>query len=179
MMASVAGAQFLLIVLFAPRHGVLARLIRNFKLAVRIVGEDILASIYRREEAGAEDYAFNPAAQGLSPFKAQLASWLLVRRGFLYRVPDGQLLLTTAGRRYARSIVRSHRLWEAFLGKNFELPLDHLHEAATRMEHFIGPELQSELAAELKEPRRDPHGRAIPSSPPAGTESHTETENQS
>jgi hypothetical protein len=30
------------------------------------------------------------------------------------------------------------------------------------MEHFIGPQLQSELAAQLQEPQIDPHGKQIP-----------------
>ena len=70
--------------------------------------------------------------------------------------------LTEAGRRAAQSIVRSHRLWEAYLDENFELPLDHLHDAAERAEHFIGPELQEQLAAEVRASDRDPHGKAIP-----------------
>jgi Mn-dependent DtxR family transcriptional regulator len=65
------------------------------------------------------------------------------------------------GRREGESIVRAHRLWEAFLDKNFELPLDHLHAPASRVEHFIGPELQTELAAQLPQPV-DPHGKQIP-----------------
>src|SRR5947209_14906885 len=50
MMAVVAGAQFLLAVLCAPRHGVLARGLRNARLAVRIAGEDVLAALFRARE---------------------------------------------------------------------------------------------------------------------------------
>ncbi|MGH7135445.1 MAG: iron dependent repressor, metal binding and dimerization domain protein [Pirellulales bacterium] len=53
-------------------------------------------------------------------------------------------------------------MWEAFLGENFELPLDHLHEPAERLEHYLGPALVEQLASELHEPGRDPHGKAIP-----------------
>jgi Mn-dependent DtxR family transcriptional regulator len=59
-------------------------------------------------------------------------------------------------------LVRGHRLWESYLGEHFALPLDHLHEPAERLEHFLGPQLQEQLAEELAEPGRDPHGRAIP-----------------
>ena len=58
--------------------------------------------------------------------------------------------------------MRAHRLWESYLGQHTELPLDHLHAGAERMEHFINPGLQAALAAELKDPGVDPHGRAIP-----------------
>jgi Mn-dependent DtxR family transcriptional regulator len=76
--------------------------------------------------------------------------------------------LTEGGRQTARSIVRAHRLWESFLGENLGLPPDHLHEPAERMEHFIGPGLQSELAAELNRPEIDPHGKTIPGTGPPG-----------
>jgi Mn-dependent DtxR family transcriptional regulator len=59
-------------------------------------------------------------------------------------------------------LVRGHRLWESYLGEHFALPLDHLHEPAERLEHFLGPRLQEQLAESLTEPARDPHGREIP-----------------
>jgi Mn-dependent DtxR family transcriptional regulator len=72
------------------------------------------------------------------------------------------MLLTSSGRRLAQSLVRSHRLWEAFLTEHFQLPLDHLHAPAERVEHFIGPQLQETLSADLRTPAVDPHGREIP-----------------
>ena len=74
----------------------------------------------------------------------------------------GELQLTAAGRAAARSLVRAHRLWESYLDTHFDLPRDHLHDAAERMEHFLGAELQEELAAELAGRAVDPHGKAIP-----------------
>jgi Mn-dependent DtxR family transcriptional regulator len=70
-----------------------------------------------------------------------------------------------AGRAAARELIRSHRLWETFLSARLELPPDHVHEPADRMEHYTGPGLIEELAAELGHPERDPQGRPIP---PAG-----------
>jgi len=86
----------------------------------------------------------------------------LQRTGQIRTDTAGTMQLTEAGRRRAESLVRSHRLWEAYLGENFELPLDHLHEPAERMEHYVGPALQKELEAELRRPDVDPHGRPIP-----------------
>jgi Mn-dependent DtxR family transcriptional regulator len=54
-------------------------------------------------------------------------------------------------------------LWEAYLDENFDLPADHLHEPASHIEHFIGPNLQDKLSESLDRPDRDPHGRPIPS----------------
>jgi manganese/zinc/iron transport system permease protein len=157
MMAVSAGGLFLLTALFAPRHGILARLIRNARLALRIVREDILATLYRREEGT----ALTPAAVVPPSFTNRLALALLRFKGHVASA-DGTIILTGAGRERARSLVRAHRLWEAYLDRNFELPPDHLHAPATQMEHFLGPALQSELDAELRRPGTDPHGRVIP-----------------
>jgi manganese/zinc/iron transport system permease protein len=86
----------------------------------------------------------------------------LIGSGEVRLASDRRLELTSAGTERAELIVRAHRLWEAYLGEHTELPLDHLHAGAERMEHFIDPGLQAALAAELKDPGRDPHGRAIP-----------------
>jgi Mn-dependent DtxR family transcriptional regulator len=166
MMAVAAGGQFALAVIFSPRHGVLSKAWHNLALAVRIAGEDILATLYRREEsllaAGSEAEGLkvgtSQATQG--DFWARLALPRLRHRGDV-RIDRGVVSLTQQGKERAQSLVRSHRLWEAYLGEHFQLPLDHLHEPAERIEHFIGPELQAQLAAEVQS-HRDPHGRAIP-----------------
>jgi Mn-dependent DtxR family transcriptional regulator len=171
MMAVSAGFFFLLAVLFAPRHGVLSKIIRNARLALRIAGEDILGQLYRVQEAvGSQrpaeeidrlDAAGRATGHGLI---GRLAMLDLKRQGLL-QVEDRGPGLTEKGRRRAESIVRAHRLWETYMEKDFALPIDHVHDPAERMEHFLGPDLQSELAAQLGEPAVDPHGRQIP---PAG-----------
>jgi manganese/zinc/iron transport system permease protein len=70
--------------------------------------------------------------------------------------------LTDQGRTRAGQLVRSHRLWESYVAKHFDLPEDHLHAVAERAEHFIDPAMREELAAELQAPGEDPHGRTIP-----------------
>ena len=72
------------------------------------------------------------------------------------------LHLTESGRLAARGLIRAHRLWETYLDTHFDLPRDHLHEPAERMEHYLGVELQEELAAELADRAVDPHGKVIP-----------------
>jgi ABC-type Mn2+/Zn2+ transport system permease subunit len=168
MMAVAAGAQFTLAVLFAPRHGLLAKLLGNFALAVRIVGEDVIGMLYRASEAGSA--AAQDATVGLKQCARTvgggMTAWLAIadqwRRGDLALVGGRRVELTQAGRQRAGSLVRAHRLWEAYLGEHFQLPLDHLHAPAERIEHFIGPHLQDRLAAELHLPATDPHGRNIP-----------------
>ena len=93
---------------------------------------------------------------------ARLARWRLLRAGWINRHQTGALSLTDSGRAAARSLVRAQRLWESYLDTHFDLPRDHLHDAAERMEHFLGAALQEELAAELANRAVDPHGKAIP-----------------
>jgi len=158
MMAVMAGALLLLAVLFAPRHGVVAKVVRNVRLALRIAMEDILADLYRREESR-QDRKSDPAT---GRWINRLALARLRNSGSITAAEVGAWRLTDRGRNQARSLIRAHRLWEAYLEKNLDLPPDHLHDPAMRMEHFIGPALQEELAAELHEPGTDPHGRQIP-----------------
>jgi len=101
-----------------------------------------------------------------SPWIHRLARSRLLHGGEVRPAADGGLALTDRGRQTAESLVRSHRLWEAYLVQNFQLPLDHLHEPAERIEHFIGPELQQQLAESLPKTVVDPHGRKIPGSIP-------------
>jgi acyl-CoA synthetase (AMP-forming)/AMP-acid ligase II len=106
----------------------------------------VVAGWPERKTSIAHWYQFGKAAgAGFTPFAA------------LYRA-----VLTAAGQAAARSLIRAHRLWESYLDTHFDLPRDHLHDAAERMEHFLGTELQEELAAELADRATDPHGKAIP-----------------
>jgi ABC-type Mn2+/Zn2+ transport system permease subunit len=158
-MAVVAGMQFFVAVLAAPRSGLVSRWLRNKALAVRIAAEDVLARLYRREEKG--DKGRQTVDSGADRTIDRAARWWLRRRG-LVNGNGNALALTDAGRAAARSLVRAHRLWEAYLETHFDLPLDHLHDAAERMEHFLGAELQEEIAAELADRAVDPHGKVIP-----------------
>lgn len=174
MMAAVLGVEFALAACFAPRHGLVSRTWRRLSLSVRIVAEDIIAIVYRAEERqrGPATGEVSPQALGVAwsvcsqagggGWIARLAFWRLQRNGFIVRTGDELVHLTDAGRRAAQSLVRSHRLWEAYLGEHFDLPLDHLHEPAERVEHYIGPKLQERLASELARPGIDPHGKEIP-----------------
>lgn len=156
MMAVAAGAQFAVAVFVAPRHGVVARLMRQLGLATRIAAEDILSRLYRRLEG--PTHGREPSAGLLG----RLALWQLWRRGEVERVEGGGLRLTAAGRRRAESLVRAHRLWEAYLNRELNLPADHVHEPAAAMEHFLDEELQKKLLDELSDTAHDPHGRVIP-----------------
>lgn len=172
MLALVAGALFAVALVAAPRHGLISRGFHRLALSVRIAGEDLIAMLYRGEESTSEAQPSETASAGHSLRRSIAAAgsgpraWLamlaLAWRRQLRLMPGKRIALTDAGRQAAKSLVRSHRLWEAYLGEHFHLPLDHLHEPAERIEHYIGPGLQEQLASELARPGTDPHGKEIP-----------------
>lgn len=160
MISVVAGAQFAVAFLFAPHHGIVARALRRFALSVRITREDILGALYRREEAATNptpDAAPGDRAFGPHPIITRLALRSLTH----HRLITPESTLTDKGRTSARQLVRSHRLWEAWLADNTTLPPDHLHDPAERIEHFITPALERDLSRAVDKPV-DPHGKAIP-----------------
>ena len=158
-----AAALFALAALFSPRHGVISALVHNMQTSLRVVREDLLGMLYRIEEL--------QSTRRLAAAEAQTAvggGWL-ARWGLRGLVRDGrvastgqQLELTASGRETARQLVRSHRLWETYLVRYLDLPLDHVHEAAHRVEHFIDEQMRAELEQKLDAAATDPHGRSIP-----------------
>ena len=75
---------------------------------------------------------------------------------------DGGFRLTDAGRDAARQLVRSHRLWEGYLQKHLNLPADHVHAPAERLEHVTDAAMREELDVGTDRPQTDPQGKAIP-----------------
>lgn len=75
-----------------------------------------------------------------------------------------QLSLTAEGRKLALSILRKHRLWEAFLHKTLDLSLHEIHEEAERLEHLTSDFLADKIDKYLNFPVSDPHGDPIPCS---------------
>lgn len=162
-MAVVIGMFYLAAALASPRYGVLSRLLRNAQTSLRIVREDLLAMLYRLEELRVERrLGPREARQAVGAgILADVSLWSLLRRGELRKV-GAVLELTDSGRRRAAELVRSHRLWEAYLVEHLGLPADHVHDPAERMEHFIGERMQKQIVAGLSDSTLDPHGRDIP-----------------
>lgn len=169
MMGVAAGLQFAAAVVFAPRYGLLSKAWHALVLATRIAAEDLAALLYRADEIRPSGAVAGLTAGEMTEtlgrgFVVRLALQRLRRRGWVQQ-PDGRrYTLSSTGRRKAESLVRTHRLWEAYLMEHFHLPLDHVHAPAERIEHFIGPELQQRLADSVAESALDPHGREIPKS---------------
>ncbi len=183
MMTVVSGALLMVTIVAAPRHGVLAKQVRSMALGVRIVREDLLAMLYRVEEAAAMERAEGGSAQrGLEAgrsavprrqileglgggARARLALRSARRRGEICEA-DGEgataYVLTDHGREAARQLVRTHRLWESYLVRELGLRPDHVHRTAMALEHVTDRRMERELTPQHGVPALDPHQRPIP-----------------
>lgn len=163
MMTVAAGLLYALAVFFSPRYGICSTVYRNLRMSLRVLREDLLSMLYRVEELGASK-TLSTAEASEAVGGGWLARWgmkELEQAGRITREND-QLQLTDQGREAARKLVRSHRLWETYLVEHLGMPLDHVHEPAHRVEHYIDERLRQELESEVDTSGPDPHGREIP-----------------
>jgi manganese/zinc/iron transport system permease protein len=174
MIVVVAGAMLLLVVLLAPRHGVISKLLGQLRLSVRIACEDVLGQLSRAEES--RDGLTVPIDQLRSNVEAgpvvfAVAMRALLRRGRVLR-SGSALSLTSAGRAAAVELLRSHRIWEAYRSQQMNLAPDHVHGGAHRLEH-VPTDLADKVAEELSFPTHDPHGKPVPQKPLSNNNSPT------
>ena len=163
MMTVAAGFLYGLAVLFSPRYGICSKMLQNVRMSLRVLREDLLAMLYRVEEIETgKSLSTAEATQAVDGgWLARFALRKLQQNGRIVR-HDDVLQLTEAGRQAARKLVRTHRLWETYLVQQLGMPIDHVHEPAHRVEHFIDEHLRHELESEVDADGQDPHGRAIP-----------------
>jgi manganese/zinc/iron transport system permease protein len=166
MMSVTSGAMFVLALLFSPSHGYVRKVLVRGRMQQQIARDDILGMLFRwHEVVGKEERQ----PLHLSEITAALDRGMLTRfalrslerSGDVVQLRDGSLRLTERGIVEASALVRSHRLWETYLAKHLGLPIDHLHDASERTEHFIGRALAREIEQEVSA-AKDPHGRTIP-----------------
>jgi len=165
MMAVSAGTVFASVFLFAPRHGVVSRALNRIMLSMQIMRDDILAFLYRFHELAPEDSPPVSASHIENALKAgrivKLVIRGLVRRKLVKQSADG-FALTEEGLGMARSLIRSHRLWEAYLCDKMGFCTEGVHYSAHRLEHVTDQSMQDRLIEEAGHPVQDPHHRNIP-----------------
>ena len=165
MMALTAGVLFCGVFLFAPRYGLISRLIHQFLLGIKIVRDDILGFLYRYQELASPDAAPVQTAQIKEALKAgftvDVSLWDLARKKMVKRVAD-RLSLTQLGLKIGGSLIRSHRLWETYLCEKMGFCGAEIHRYAHQLEHYTNETLQTELGQATGNPKFDPHQRRIP-----------------
>ncbi|MCO8124592.1 metal ABC transporter permease [Stieleria sp. TO1_6] len=163
MIAVAAGGLFLFAAALGPRHGVLVKWARRQILSLQILCDDIVAFLFRGEEAERPHPTTEHLASELfaSRWSMKLAQ-IILRWGGELGGGSEALELTEAGRERGRRLVRSHRLWEQYLVDQAGRDTEQIHDKAERFEHFTDRSLRDELARETDGPELDPHGSPIP-----------------
>jgi manganese/zinc/iron transport system permease protein len=163
-MAVMSGVLFGAAWICSPQQGLIAAWRRRVELSRRIVMEDILGLLYRYEERAEGDAAgltLVDVREALSASPSLVSrAFRLVRSASQVSLEGDVVQLTDSGRTAARSLIRTHRLWERFLWERLGLRPDHIHTTADRMEHFTSEEMARELS--VHDEGEDPHGRPIP-----------------
>jgi DtxR family transcriptional regulator, Mn-dependent transcriptional regulator len=127
--------------------------------------EEYLETILGLEEAGIRPMRARIVERlGVSAPAVSETVRRLERDGYLTLDDSRAIALTDAGRSYATSIMRRHRLAERLLVDLLKVPWSQVHEEAGRLEHAISPWLEEHLVTLLGDPATCPHGNPIPGS---------------
>jgi manganese/zinc/iron transport system permease protein len=156
-----ASTVCLFSLLFAPKNGLVSRLLRILRFRKQCIEENLLKVLWRQGPDGKAAWMDIKKRQTLSCIQMRVLLWRLKRQGWIEESSTHILRLTKDGYVRATRIVRLHRLWEAylvFLGQGVEK----VHRNAEEMEHIITPELEKELSELLGDPKQDPHAQPIP-----------------
>ncbi len=155
--------------LFAPRHGVVARWLRQRSRSARIQRENTLKSLYHvlesRDFHGESVSTHELAEQRRETVEDARQQALQLQHHELVTLHDegDAILFTPDGWQRACAMVRNHRLWELYLTNAAHFAADHVHEDAEKIEHVLGEEVVLQLEKRLQYANKDPHGRPIPS----------------
>jgi manganese/iron transport system permease protein/iron/zinc/copper transport system permease protein len=151
--------QFLIVLVVAPRYGILADWMRRRAMVPQQLVEDVLGCLRKSGDTSVTMATFNKYVEATPKEIHKALRWLDRRE--LVSAASGIYQLTEAGQQEARSLLRAHRLWESYL-KHVGLPADELHQQAHLLEHLHDEETVDYLDDKLGHPLRDPHGAEIP-----------------
>src|SRR5581483_8226136 len=98
--------------------------------------ENYLKAIYKLQNGGAR-VSTNALAEKLAVTPASATNMIerLADQGLLTHEPYRGVALTDRGERAALEIIRHHRLWELYLTRVLNVPLEAVHEEAEHLEH--------------------------------------------
>ena len=148
--------QFLVVLVLAPKYGLLARWLRLRNLIPQQQVEDILTTILRYNKPTPMNVIVQYVEQEKGIKKA-LES--MIGEGLLTEGPEGYGL-TDDGQQEATKVLRAHRLWETYL-ESIGTPQEELHPTAHQLEHISDSSTVDYLDEKLGQPATDPHGKII------------------
>lgn len=126
--------------------------------------ENFVKAIYKNNNNDSNDTKPGNIAKklGISNAAATDMAKKLATKELLHYEKYKALKLTKKGEKMALSVVRKHRLWEAFLYKTFDMSLHDIHREAELLEHETSNFLANKISEYLGNPKFDPHGDPIP-----------------
>lgn len=151
---------------FAPRRGVISRVIRQQNIRRTINNENVLKALYQLGEDNRNFMIHRSLTEIIRrrSFDEQNLSRVLhrlQRQGYVDQ-QGNSWSLTEEGKTRAQRVVKIHRLWELYLTTKLHIAPDHVHDDADTIEHLLTPELEAELERTLNYPKKDPHKAEIP-----------------
>lgn len=152
--------------LFSFEQGWISKMIFKINFYRMIENENMLKRLYHlseKNELVQNIFSLNELKNGELKQDKRMMKILnrLIRKNFVIKV-DAKYTLSKEGNIKAKRIARFHRLWEMYMSKYMNIPSDHVHETAEKIEHLIQPWLEHQLLEELNYPKKDPHNTQIP-----------------
>ncbi len=150
--------QFLTVLVFAPRYGLLADLLKKRKMVPQQVIEDIVLSM---DKSGVP-----VTPEGIRMYmdvhhKVFVNALNQLQDDGMISVSGGMYSLTDKGITEAVRLKKAHRVWETYL-HYMGVPDNELHEKAHVLEHFNDSTAIDYIYGKMGYPETDPHGAEIP-----------------
>ena len=125
--------------------------------------EDYMRGLYILEEEKGEIKSID-LAHYLNVSKPSVSEMVkeLNKEGLIDYKKYSKLKFTSKGRRIAKKLTSKHRLIEIFLKNILKISSKNIHHEAHRLEHAFSDESISKLRRMLGNPKKDPHGKPIP-----------------
>jgi ABC-type Mn2+/Zn2+ transport system permease subunit/Mn-dependent DtxR family transcriptional regulator len=159
----VAVIIFTLVFIFSPKEGILMKYLKRREASRTVMVEDVIKLLFKIQEhrTRSEIVQKISAELGLSVSRTESLLRTVRLKGFV-AARNGTLVLTDSGRMLALKLIRTHRLWEAYITREKITEAEDIHPEAEKLEHLLPEELVDEIDAELGYPETDPHGAPIP-----------------
>ncbi|MEM2137663.1 MAG: metal-dependent transcriptional regulator [Candidatus Anstonellaceae archaeon] len=124
--------------------------------------EEYLRAFYYLQQKNGQARA-SELARYLGISKAGVSEMLasLGKNGFVKAKKYAPATLTSKGASIARKMTFRHRVLEYFLSEKLRMPIDRIHDEASRLEHAISDDAVKRIYAMMGKPKYDPHGSPI------------------
>ncbi|HYO25994.1 MAG TPA: metal ABC transporter permease [Lacipirellulaceae bacterium] len=170
MIVLTGASLFVASLLFAPERGVLAKLVEESRLRMRVARDHLLRSLYELSEPALPRLDAVPRTRLAEHRHVRwwTLQWLLAwaERGGLLEATDDEVRLTPLGLRRAAEATKRHRMWEMYMMEFAGSAADHVDRSADAVEHLLPEGLLVKLEERLASEGRMPAAVApVPASP--------------